>query len=311
MGGPSSLDEVEPFLYNLFSDPELIRLPFIIRLFQKPIAKLITKIRASKTKDMYRQIGNGSPILFHTLNLAKKIDLYFSELGYDTKTSVAMRYSSPTAQQAIDELDIPGTIILFSQYPYYSEFTAGSSLSDFHRALSKKIWETPPNIIELTDWGNEPEYISYYQEQLKKCIPLIKNPENIHIVFSAHGLPKSYIKENDIYVKSINDSVIKIMEELDFPYHISYQSRNGPMPWLEPYTDELIDRLSKVATAIIVVPLGFVNDHVETLYEIDILFRNIAESKGVEFHRVNAPNDDDDYVRGVVNILRRKIEAII
>lgn len=316
MGGPKDLDAVEPFLYNLFADPEIIVLPRLLRPFQKPLAWLISKFRTPSTSDMYQQIGNGSPILQITNQLGSEMEQYFSN-GFDyIYSSSLMRYTPPRANEVIKKLqeeDI-NTIILFSQYPHYAESTSGSSFNEFYQELEKVDYN--PKIIEVKEWGTEPEYLNWWKRGIintfeKNDIPL---NENTHLIFSAHGLPMRYVNAGEEYPNRILEAAELIMDKLgDIPKqistHVSFQSQAGPIEWTKPYTDELIDEIAEEnGEYIVIVPLGFVSNHVETLYEIDILYKDQAEDLGItNYYSIDVPDADPKYAKEISEMVKRII----
>lgn len=305
MGGPKSQDEIRPFLYNLFADPELIRLPTLMKPLQKPLAWLIAKMRTQKTAKMYEQIGGGSPIVSITESLAEKLE---TELA--AKSTVAMRYNNPRAQDALQKIRNKQHIILFSQYPHYAESTSESSIRDFHRQLAL-LNDYKPKITEIKEWGTEPEYIDWWVKGLQKALAKVADNSNVHVIFSAHGLPERYIKQGEKYPERLKASMNRIISHIDLPlkHYLAFQSKNGPLPWTQPYTNELLLEIAKIEpSAVIIVPLGFVTDHVETLYEIDILFKQLALTAGIpQFIRVDVPNADDEYAKSIAQMLRRMV----
>jgi protoporphyrin/coproporphyrin ferrochelatase len=320
MGGPKTLEDVQPFLFNLFADPDIINLPFFMKPFQKQLAWLIARNRSKGTKEMYQHIGNGSPILEITENLAQKIEQELKDTFNGIKTNVAMRYTYPRAEDAIKQLKENNVenLILFSQYPHYADSTTLSSIKDFHKAALKLNFQ-PKKIIEIDEWGLEPEYISWWVNGIINTIKEkhVTLDKSVHLIFSAHGLPKRYVDKGEKYPFRIQKSVAEVIDQLGddiiskINYHISYQSRAGPLEWTKPYTDDLIEEIvEKDAKTIIIVPFGFVSNHVETLFEIDILYGDLAKEKGIEnYYRVEVPDDDDAYAKAITKMILRKIEG--
>ncbi|RMG38470.1 MAG: ferrochelatase [Methanobacteriota archaeon] len=314
MGGPSNLDEVQPFLFNLFSDKDLIDLPLFMKPFQKPLAKLIALFRSKGTKEMYRQIGGGSPILSLTKNFAANVEMGLRERGVNAEVKVVMRYTHPRAKEIVKTLQRGDSVVLFPQYPHFANSTTGSSIKDFLQSYFERFPKGKDPIV-IGDWGTEPFYINWWisgiREEVSRLHEIgVKN--DIHVIFSSHGLPMRYFKKGETYKDSIDKSRLKIIEglkDLDVTFHQAYQSRAGPFPWLQPYTDELIEELAG-SKAVVMVPLGFVTDHVETSYEIDILYGNLAKQQNIDhFRRIPVPNDNPSYSEEAANFLAHLIQG--
>jgi ferrochelatase len=317
MGGPPDLDSVRPFLYQLFSDPTLIKLPRFIRFLQKPLAWLIAKFRAPATKKMYQAIGNGSPIRTITEDLAQLLENELKSMEIDAKVVVAMRYTEPRATMAIETLEKHGTekIILFSQYPHYADSTTGSSLSDFYNYLHRNETLQLAEVIEIEDWGLENEYVQWWVNKVRDKIDKSELKDGIHVIFSAHGLPQRYIDQGETYPERLQLTVDEIVERLErngqVTYHLAYQSKAGPFPWTQPYTEDVLKEIAvQDPSLVIMVPLGFVSNHVETLYEIDILYAGQAKELGIKnFDRVEVPDADPSYAKGITHLILRKLEG--
>ncbi len=302
LGGPETLSDVRPFLYNLFSDREII--PLGPRPLQRPIAFLISIFRAPKTKAAYKLIGGGSPIYEITL---KQADLLSKSLG-GMPVYVGMRYWRPFIDDEIKRAKADGItkLIGLSLYPHYSRATTGSTREVFLAASSKAKIET--DFIDY--WYDHPLYIRALVELISKDL----NWADV-LLFSAHSLPESFIKEGDPYLDHIIGTIKAVMSELKRvrkvpPYMLSFQSRSGPVKWLEPSTDEAIKELArKGAKNILVVPISFVSDHIETLYEIDILYRDMAEKEGVNLHRVDSLNTYPLFIEALKDLVRKKLQS--
>ncbi len=279
MGGPDSLDAIEPFLYNLFSDHDIIQIP---KLIQKPVAKIISKTRSKKTKQYYEYMGGKSPQKEQTLKQAEKLQIL---LGERYKVVVAMRYWHPFTQEALEKLkkeDIE-KIILLPLYPQYSKTTTGSSFNEFYRQLKKfqkeGFFKNIP-VVEIKSYHNHPLFIKAWVQLIKKTVP----DENFYFLFSAHSLPEKIIKQGDPYKDQVEETVKLVMK--NFPqteYSIAYQSKVGPVKWLEPMTDQEIIRLAKKGVKnIAVIPITFVSEHSETLYELDKQYGDLAKKHGIQ-----------------------------
>ncbi len=316
MGGPKDLSEVKPFLRELFSDPMIIQLPKYLRPFQSVLARLISVIRANGTREMYQQIGGGSPILKITTELAEKVENLLKTRGISATTFVVMRYTFPRAKHVEAQIKqtSPSKLILFPLYPHYSIATSESSFRDIKAHLSSDLWS---KTMVVSDWSKAEFYIDWWATELGDKISEISSAElkKTHILFSAHGLPKKYVERGDSYPKRVEEAVTAVIEKLGkkgivLPHTLSYQSKVGPVEWLKPYTDEVIEELAKAGTqTIIVVPIGFVSDHVETLFEIDIFYKELAYSLGIKrFERIAVPNADSEFAKGLAEYLMEMID---
>ena len=279
MGAPSSLSEIRPFLYRLFSDRDLINFgvpPFL----QKPLAFFISLFRAPKVKPQYKAIGGGSPLVKYTFEQAELLE---EKTGI--KTFVGMLYSSPLLEDVVKEVlsYSPDVLYVLTLYPQYSLGTAGACLRDVEKLLGGKV---PYRAVK--SWCRNPSYIKWIQESIKKELSGL-SPSNTAILFSAHSLPEYFIKEKgDPYVKEIEDTVKLAMEAFsDFPFRISYQSKVGPIKWLEPTTEEELHKLKKEGFKnVVVFPVSFVSEHIETLYELDVEYASVAKELGLNYRRV-------------------------
>jgi ferrochelatase len=297
MGGPNSLNEIRDFLLNLFRDPYLIQLPFYLRPFQSMLAKFISNKRQKKVAPQYEIIGGKSPILENTTEFASQLHSIFEKKYHPVDIAVVMRYSSPRSIDSIKILKKRGIdkVILFPLYPHYSESTAGSSIKDFKVEAKRENFSA--KWIEINDWGKEEFYLNWWIHQIKSELKTNQS-KNIKILFTAHGLPQSYIDRGDKYKESIENATKLIMEK--FPgisWNLSFQSRVGRQKWIEPYTDDKINDFSTLSyTNLVVVPIGFISDHLETLYELDILYRNqFTQNKDNLFSRVSVPNASSNF----------------
>lgn len=278
MGGPEQLADVAPFLYNLFSDREIIRLgpPWL----QRPLAWYIARKRAAKSRQAYASIGGGSPLKRLTMDQAHGLQIAL-ESGGDYAVAVAMRYWQPRAAEAITTLagQEVERIVALTLYPHYSRATSGSSIRDLRREIDRLCPGLPCATIE--SWPDHPLYV----EALIDCIDqgLSRfDGRDVEIVYSAHSLPVSFIREGDPYVDHILRTLRAIEKRTGRTGRLCYQSRSGPVEWLSPSTPEMLETLAREGVKnILMVPISFVSDHIETLYEIDILYRKQAEGLGM------------------------------
>ncbi|MBE9101188.1 ferrochelatase [Vacuolonema iberomarrocanum] len=308
LGGPDTLEDVRPFLYNLFSDPEIIRLPS--PLLQAPLAWLISTLRAKKSQENYQKIGGGSPLRRITEAQAQALRQQLHQDGHDVKVYVGMRYWHPFTDAAIAQIkqDDIRQLVILPLYPQFSISTSGSSFRQLER-----MWEADPELqkIQYTvvpSWYHHPGYLETMTQLIEQTLDQLPQPDQAHIFFSAHGVPVSYVEEaGDPYQQEIEDCVGLIMKKLNRPnaHTLAYQSRVGPVDWLQPYTDEEIERLAHQGVKeLAVVPISFVSEHIETLEEIDMEYREVAEEAGVEtFARVPAPDTDPTFIKSLADLV--------
>ncbi len=308
LGGPDSLQAVKPFLYNLFSDRQIIRLG--PSFMQKPLAWLISTIRSKKTEQYYKLIGGKSPILDITKAQAKTLeDSLNLELGTQNselsfKVFIGMRYWSPFIEDIIPEIYSNGIrkIIALSLYPQYSVTTSGSSISKLKEVLSNYQMET----AYISSWHAHPLYIEALVDVIKKGIEsfAVNAGPEVHVLFSAHSLPQKIIDEGDPYADQTIETIEEILKIIPLKWHLSYQSKSGPVQWLEPSTEDKIKELAgKGVKNLLVVPISFISDHIETLYEIDILYKKLAESLGINLKRADSLNTHPTFIKALRDIV--------
>ena len=320
LGGPERIKDVGPFLYNLFSDPEIIRLP--TPFFQKPLAWLISTLRSTKSQEAYLSIGGGSPLRRITEQQARELQSKLRENGIDATTYIAMRYWHPFTESAIADIKADGIdqVVVLPLYPHFSISTSGSSFRELKklRDIDEEFKRIPIRCIR--SWFNHSGYIKAMVELISEQILLCEIPSKAHIFFTAHGVPKSYVEEaGDPYKKQIEDCSQLIINELEKelkfsnPHTLSYQSRVGPEEWLKPYTEDVLEELgrSKI-NDLIVVPISFVGEHIETLQEIDIEYKELAENAGIKnFRRVKALNINSTFINGLKDLVISCLEEPI
>ncbi|RME63638.1 MAG: ferrochelatase [Nitrospirae bacterium] len=305
LGGPDSLQSVKPFLYNLFSDREII--PLGPRPLQRPLAWLISTLRAPKTKKAYELIGGCSPILKITEKQATLLKEALQREGIVAEVFVGMRYWHPFIEETVKRIKESGfeSVLGLSLYPQYSLATTGSSQRAFRRACSR--YQLQCRFV--SQWYDHPLYIKALAGTIRKVLkdlPL----KGTCLLFSAHGLPVSFIEKGDPYKDQIEKTVELVKKELEkeglLPelVKLSYQSRTGPMKWLEPYTDDAIRKCAFMDFKnIVIVPVSFVSDHIETLYEIDILYKGLADECGINLFRTPALNTEPTFIEALKDIV--------
>ncbi|KJH71774.1 ferrochelatase [Aliterella atlantica] len=308
LGGPDQLEDVGPFLFNLFADPEIIRIPF--KWLQRPLAWFISTRRTKTSQDNYRQIGGGSPLRRITEEQAYALKQRLQELGQEVETYIGMRYWHPFTEEAIARIkrDRCDRLVILPLYPQFSISTSGSSFR-----LLQRIWLEDPKLsqIEYTvipSWYKQPAYLQAMADLIAQELNKLPNPDKAHIFFSAHGVPRSYVEEaGDPYQQEIEECTSLIMQTLNRPndYTLAYQSRVGPVEWLQPYTEDAIQALGAQGVEdLVVVPISFVSEHIETLQEIDIEYREVAEHAGIHnFHRVAAPNTHPLFIQALSDLV--------
>ncbi len=300
MGGPEKPEDVGPFLYNLFSDRELIRLG--PKLMQKPLAWYISRKRTPKSLKTYEKIGGGSPLIRITTEQALALENELADSG-DFSVVTAMRYCRPRADEALESLAKQGisTIVALPLYPHYSCATSGSSLADLQRAAAKL--KNKFHIIEIHGWPDNPLYVKCFAQNILNGVAKFSN-EKAEVVYSAHSLPVSYIEEGDPYCDHLKITIAKIEELTGIKGRLCFQSRSGPVEWLSPSTPEMIETLAAEGCKnILLVPISFVSDHVETLYEIDMLYREMANEKSMRCLSCTSLNTQPLFIQSLKDLI--------
>lgn len=307
LGGPDSLSAVKPFLFSLFYDKAIINLPNPFRYF---IAKIISILRNKKSQAIYSLIGNKSPILDETeaqkRALTEKLKL---DLGDNFEIFIIMRHFHPRASEIIKQIKqyAPSEIILLPLYPQFSSTTTGSSINDFMNYFHKNYLSIP--IKTICCYPLEKDFIDSHISLIKQSIEKITN-SNFRILFSAHGLPVKIIEAGDPYQWQIQQTVQAIINNLNIEnldYKITYQSRVGPVEWLKPNTEEEIEIAAKHGKTLIIVPIAFVSEHVETLIELDIEYKQIADKYKTQYIRVPALSVSKVFIDSLAKIVLNAI----
>lgn len=293
LGGPETLDDVQPFLYNLFADPDIIRLPPPLQGLQKPIASFISTARAPKSKEGYAAIGGGSPLRRITNEQADALAAALGRKGQDARVYVAMRYWHPFTEDAIEQIkqDRVTRLVVLPLYPQFSISTSGSSLRLLEQLFRQDSYLSSMQHTVIPSWYQRRGYVTAMADLIQAEVEqaTFERKEEANIFFSAHGVPQSYVNEaGDPYKEEMEQCVSLIVKELrgrgvQNPYTLAYQSRVGPVEWLKPYTDATIRELGQQKVhALVAVPISFVSEHIETLEEIDCEYRELAEEVGIE-----------------------------
>lgn len=306
MGGPDSIDAVEPFLLNLFTDRDIIKIgPSFLQPF---IARRIVKKRAPKVEAYYRQIGGKSPIRELTDAQAKGLQQL---MGAEYSSFVAMRYSRPSTIDALAAIKREGIsrVVALSLYPHYSKATTGSSLNELQRVLKQAGVKFELTCIDR--FYDHPLYIEALTEKVTEGLASFPDRRDVEIVFSAHSLPQSFIDEGDPYLSHIQETVRLVMDRIgEASHHLCFQSKASPVKWLEPSTEETIQRLAAAGKKnLLMVPLSFVSDHIETLYEIDIQYGEEAKAAGIErFVRSGSLNSSPLFLECLADLVRQAVK---
>jgi len=316
LGGPERIQDVGPFLYNLFSDPEIIRLPN--PALQKPLAWLISSLRAGKSQEAYRSIGGGSPLRRITEQQARELQSTLRSRGVEATSYVAMRYWHPFTESAVADIKADGVdeVVVLPLYPHFSISTSGSSFRELQRLRQADPGFARLPIRCIRSYFNDPGYIDAMAGLIAREIEACADPASAHVFFSAHGVPKSYVEEaGDPYQQEIEACAGLIMDRLaqqlghGNPFTLAYQSRVGPVEWLRPYTDDALHELGEAGVKdLVVVPISFVSEHIETLEEIDIEYREIATESGISnFRRVPALDTDSTFITALADLVQQAL----
>jgi ferrochelatase len=303
LGGPDSLKAVKPFLYNLFSDRTIIKLgpPFL----QRPIAAFIATTRAGKTRAMYSLIGGKSPILDITKAQAAELEEVLNsgatpeDKAY--RVYIGMRYWHPFIEDAVKQMHRDGikNVIALGLYPHYSIATTGSSVEKL-----KDIMKNYPSLSLrcIESWYDHPLYIEAVVEQINNGLAQFKGKPDV--LFSAHSLPQQFIDDGDPYLKEIEGTIASITKKIGVRSHLSFQSKSGPVKWLKPSTEHMLGELARKGVKdLLVVPISFVSDHIETLYEIDILYKDMATGLGINLKRTESLNTSPTFIKALAEIV--------
>ncbi len=304
LGGPDSPEAVEPFLYNLFCDPDIIDLP-VGRWARAPLARLVAKARARKVQHHYAAIGGRSPIRELTERQANALE---AELGRSLRARVvvAMRYWHPLTKEAIAKLEAAGAneLVLLPLYPQYSKTTTGSGLNEWNRKYTPR---PEVEVHTIRHFYDHPLYLRALAEKINLGLQSFEAPGDVHLVFSAHGVPASVIEAGDPYVRHTEETVRLVMQTGAWPnpHLLCYQSKVGAGRWVQP---SLLDSLRELGRRgvkrVVVVPISFVSDHVETLNEINIEAREVAQCAGIAgFELMPALNDSPAFIAALADLV--------
>jgi ferrochelatase len=328
LGGPDDLRAVEPFLVKLFSDREIIELP-LGRFVQPAFARLIAKVRGPGVRRNYQLIGGGSPQLPITRAQAAALEdrLNHPFMGAATgraprpgfqrfRVQIAMRYSQPSSADALERLEEERItrIVTLPLFPHWSKATTGSSQGELRRTLEEPRWRDRSfHVTHIDQYPDDPVYLDAFADTVRRAYDRLsaEGRRRGAVLFSAHGLPERFVTAGDPYVAQIEATMRGLLERLELPirHALGYQSRTGPVKWIGPGTEEMIGRLAAEGVEhLLIVPLSFVSDHIETLYEVDILFREAAEKAGIrEYVRPDALNTHPLFIESLARLVERTV----
>jgi ferrochelatase len=313
LGGPETLRDVKPFLYRLFSDPEIIHVKWAP--LRKAIAYTIATLRRKTSEGYYSQIGGGSPLRRLTEEQARALAEEFKRRGKNVETFVGMCTWHPFLNEAVSKIESSDldALVILPLFPHYSVTTTGSGFSILHGLVDNRPSFQKLKLHWVRQWPDQPTYIESFVEAIQGELKKFDNPEKVHLLFSAHSIPESYVWNGDPYLDQTKLSVERIMDRLGRknPHQLSFQSKIGPVKWLEPFTNDVITKLGKDGIDdVLVVPISFVSEHIETLYELDILYKKVAAEAGVaNFRRVPALNSDAVFIRALAEIVEDAVKA--
>lgn len=306
LGGPDRPEVIKKFRVNLFSDKAIIRAPWFIRVW---LSRLIAASSAKAAVKNYELMGGKSPLLELTKKQAKALE---QVLGPEYRCFIAMRYWHPFAKETVKDVKkwAPERVVLLPLYPQFSTTTTGSSLRDWRAAAVKSGLVT--KVTSICCWFDNPAYIEATAAMVRAAIMEAKNKKpnvKLSVLFSAHGLPETIVKKGDPYqaqIEATSKAVAACLQDLEVDFKVCYQSRATPQKWLEPNVIDVIEQAGKNGVGVVVVPIAFVSDHIETLVELDIENRHIAEKSGVPVYvRAAVANDNPDFINALALIVKQ------
>jgi len=309
LGGPDSSAAVEPFLYNLFCDPDIIDF-FGAWFARRPLARWIARKRAGVVRAHYDAIGGHSPIRMLTERQARALEAALAP-HCDARCVIAMRYWNPLTAEAVAEVNASGAeeLVLLPLYPQYSFATSSSSLKEWKRLYNPNGNVLRAHVIEK--FFDHPLYIQSIAENIALTLTHFDAPDRANIVFSAHGLPLSLIERGDPYAKHVEETVRLVMQHGAWKnaHTLCYQSKVGRRKWLTPSLTETIENLARSGEKrLLVVPIAFVTEHIETLHEINIEAREEAHKLGVEqFEMMPAVGDSPTFISALADLVLKAI----
>lgn len=299
-GGPWTLSDVKPFLYRLFSNPAI--LVGVPAPFRQILAFMIAQIKGPSSIRSYKSIGRGSPQLKWTTIQTEGLRSLLPKDSY--RVEMAMRSAEPSIERALMLLEDWGAeqLVLLPLFPQFSTTTTGTCFTEVRAALRRMQWT--PVIHEVANWPDHPEYARLLRRSIDEAVARAVAERNgskepVHILFSAHSLPLKIVKLGDPYPRDIERTITAVTRDLNHTWSLAFQSRNGKLPWLEPYLEDELKRLGRAGVKrVVVVPISFVSDHIETLFELDQLYAGQAKKHGItHYYRARCFNGDPEFPR--------------
>ena len=313
-GTPGGPDDVEPYLFNIFNDPDIIELPWYMAPFQSALARKISKSRTPEVIHNYSRLGGRSPLVELTEEQGRALVRELRNDG-DYRAFLGMRYWNPRTPETLREIADRGIrkILLVPMYPQYARATTGSSINDFRRAV-RKLGLKDLLVRAICAFPENPRMVAGMTRAIRNVLDAIPETERKEtpLLFSAHGLPKSVVDRGDPYQKDVERTVGAVLRELGGHPNttICYQSRVGKQVWLQPYTEDVVKELiAKREKRIVMYPVAFVTEHSETLFELDLLYGDPIRAAGIEFHRIPALGSDPLFIEGLAEEVRMAMKG--
>lgn len=310
LGGPETLEGVEPFLFNLFSDPAILRLPGFVR---SPLARFIARRRAPIARDIYAKIGGGSPILGQTKAQASALEQALEGQDLRAETFIVMRYASPRAADVVRDVKAfaPDRIVLLPLYPQFSTTTTRSSLIEWSMEAAKIGLRAP--VTEVCCYPVEQGFVAAQAALITEAIGSLPSDARFRLLLSAHGLPKRIVAAGDPYPSQVEQTAKAIVGALareGIDWGVCYQSRVGPLQWIGPATDAEIKRAGGEGLSVVIAPIAFVSEHSETLVELDIEYGHLAKASGVpNYVRVPAVGTQAKFIGGLAKLVKEALSV--
>ncbi len=305
LGGPDNLENVHPFLYNLFSDPAIIALP---SPFRQILARLIAARRTSKAQHIYKKLGGKSPLLENTQCQQQALEKSLSKIlpEWTSRVFIAMRYWHPLTEETVTAVKEWGAdlVVTLPLYPQYSTTTTASSLKRWHDLAANL------KSLDQVCYYQEPGFIQAYQELIQQTLNQAPSTIPLRLLFSAHGIPQKLVNQGDPYQWQVEQSVANIMQAFTVEHRICYQSRVGPLQWLEPSFEDELNKAAQDHVGVIVIPVAFVSEHSETLVELDMDFKAKALELNIPYYgRVPTVGDHPAFIAGLAQLVANRVAA--
>ena len=310
LGGPDSLAAVQPFLYNLFADKAIISLP---SPFRQLLASFISRTRNKKAQGIYQKMGGKSPLLENTVAQATALErqLQIQVTDKQVKVFIAMRYWHPLTPQTVTDVlaFAPDQIILVPLYPHFSTTTTASSLREWYKYWPENY---PVGTQEICCYSTEQKFLKAYQGLIVAALTKVPTGQSVRVLFSAHGLPQKIVDAGDPYQYQVEQSVSILVKDCEISdYQVCYQSRVGPLKWLQPNLEDEIIRAANDGVGVIIVPISFVSEHAETLVELDMDYRDKARELHLPYYdRVATVSCNEFYIASLAHLVNNKINQI-